>query len=264
MVEYGIGGRNAVVTGAGQGIGREIARQLALQGANVALIDRNPDALELLRRELEQLGVQAYAGVCDLCDEVELEAVGRCILHRFEKVDILVNNAGTEVDVRRMPSGKPEWFCGIGDGLDVPTQEYDRVLFTNLRAQYFTMRFFCPSMQEQGYGRVVNISSTTAFTGTHASTPYAASKAGIILQTRNMAKNLGRFGITVNCVSPGMVDTPMHDTTPRDQFDLAPLGSALGRIARPIDIARAVLFFCQRDLFITGQNLVVDGGGTLN
>jgi 3-oxoacyl-[acyl-carrier protein] reductase len=149
-----------------------------------------------------------------------------------------------------------------GDALmTTPIEQYHRVLDTNLIGHYNFMRACIPHMSERKYGRIVNVSSVTAFGGGIGTAAYVASKAGSIVQTKAFARKFGADNITINCVAPGMVDTPMHSMTPKEMFKFAAAGCALGRIAQPIDIARIILFLAQENLFMTGETLVSDGGG---
>ena len=125
------------------------------------------------------------------------------------------------------------------------------------------MRACIPHMVKRKYGRIINVSSVTAFGGNVGSAAYVASKAGSIVQTKAFAREFGSDNITINNVAPGMVDTPMHDMTPREFFKYAADGCALKRIAQPIDIARIILFLAQENLFMTGETLVSDGGGSM-
>ncbi|MDR0490836.1 MAG: SDR family oxidoreductase [Oscillospiraceae bacterium] len=256
LVEYGIDGRVAVVTGAGKGIGREASRQLAKMGAKVALIGRGIASVSEVENEIREFSSDVIAIECDVGDEDSVNKAVMKVIDTFGQIDILVNNAGIEAVREKGQMG--------GDILmTTPVEQYHRVLDTNLIGHYNFMRACIPYMSERKYGRIVNVSSVTAFGGGVGSAAYVASKAGSIVQTKAFARKFGRDNITINCVAPGMVDTPMHDTTPKEMFQFAASGSALGRIAHPIDIVRIILFLAQENLYMTGETLVSDGGGSM-
>lgn len=254
LVEYGIDGRVAIVTGAGKGIGRETAIQFAKMGAKVALIGRGMASIAEVEQEIKEFSSDVIAIECDVGDEDSVFAAVKQVVDKYGQIDILVNNAGIEAD-------REEGQMGGDTLMTTPIEQYHRVIDTNLIGHYNFMRACIPHMSERKYGRIVNVSSVTAFGGGVGTAAYVASKAGSIVQTKAFARKFGTDNITVNCVAPGMVDTPMHSKTPPEAFKFAAAGSALGRIAQPIDIARIILFLSQENLFMTGETLVSDGGG---
>ncbi len=235
------------MTGAGQGIGRAIALAFGRGGDEVALLDRDAAAAEECLAEIVATGAEARIAVCDVADPAAVESafgtLGRC--------DVLVHNAGI---------GAPGILTGS-------VADWDRVLGVNLRGAYLCARSAAPLMRVAGGGSVVLISSTRALQSEPNSEPYAASKAGLLGLTHALAASLGPWGIRVNAICPGWIDTathrrwtdrhtPLHSEADRQQH-------WVGRVGRPEDIAAACLYLCGADAgFITGQHLVIDGGMT--
>ncbi|MDR2530682.1 MAG: SDR family oxidoreductase [Oscillospiraceae bacterium] len=252
-LDYKLEGKRAIVTGAGTGIGKACALELAKGGARVALFGRRPDPLMDVLDECLEYTDDVLAWSADVADRVSVvESVGE-VVKKFGGVDILVNNAGIE---SRVPQGQT-----IDDLFDTFNED-DYLAFFKVHAMghYFMNLEVVPHMQRQRFGRVVNITSVTGVTGQYSSPPYTGSKAAAILQTRAFAKRYGKDNITFNSISPGMVNTPMKSDSPPEEFAYVAGLTPLGHVADPIEIARVAMFFAQESLFVTGQNLVVDGG----
>jgi 3-oxoacyl-[acyl-carrier protein] reductase len=256
--EYGIEGKTALVTGAGSGIGERCAVELAKCGARVALFGRRSAALEKTREACipytKESGTLALA--VDVSDRNAVHAGIAKVLESFGSVDVLINNAGIE---SRLEPGQT--FSDLFETLT--PQEYLGFFEIHALGHYLTNLAVLPAMKQRRYGRIVNITSVTGLTGGYSTPAYTASKAAAICQTKSFARHCGPHNITVNAIAPGMVDTPMKiDATP-EEFALVASKTPLGRVAQPIDIARAALFFAQEHLFVTGQTLIVDGGSQI-
>jgi 3-oxoacyl-[acyl-carrier protein] reductase len=256
MVDYGIAGKIAAVTGAGKGIGRETSIQLAKQGATVVLIGRSMTSIGLVEKEIRQFSQNVFAIECDVACEDSVNAAVETIVKKYGRLDIMVNNAGIEADREPGQMG--------GDILmTTSVEQYHKVLDTNLIGHYNFLRAVIPHMQKQKFGRIVNVSSVTAYGGNVGSAAYVASKAGIIVQTKAFARQFGPDNIIINNVCPGMIDTPMHATTPKENFDMVARMSPLRRVGKPVDIAKLILFLSQEELYMTGDTIDVDGGGSM-
>ncbi|NLM52212.1 MAG: SDR family oxidoreductase [Firmicutes bacterium] len=256
MIDYGIAGKIALVTGAGKGIGQETAIQLAQQGAAVVLVGRTAQPLSETEREIRKFSEKVLSICCDVAVPEKVQAAVQKTLDHFGRIDILVNNAGIEVEVEPGQMG--------GDLLMHTTlEQYQRVLATNLIGHYNFMTAVIPHMQKQKFGRIVNVSSVTAFNGGVGSAAYVASKAGIIAQTKSFARKFGPDNIIINTVCPGMIDTPMHKATPKEEFELVAKMTPLRRVGKPADVAKLILFLVQEDLYMTGETIAVDGGSSM-
>lgn len=239
-------GRTAIVTGAGSGMGRAIADLFATQGAAVAVVDINRNACEEVARELTARGCTAIPVATDVSDPVQVASMVEDTTRRLSHVDILINAAG---------------IISHGSVEETEPAQWDRVLAVNLRGPFLCARAVMPVMRSQRWGRIVSIASMSGKTGgIVVGADYCASKAGVVALTKSLAKQGAPFGILVNAISPGIVDTPMTQThaesveTMRSQIPL-------GRIAQPKEIAYAALFLCSGLAdYITGQTLHVNGG----
>ncbi|MEP7358642.1 MAG: 3-oxoacyl-ACP reductase family protein [Anaerolineales bacterium] len=249
---------NALVTGAGQGIGRAIALRLARDGYALALADINPDSLAAVRGEIEAAGGQALAIQADLGQTAEVERMVRDSAAGLGRLDVLVNNAGRLV---------------IRAFLDVSETDWDATLGLDLKGVFFAMQAAARVMIAAGTpGRIVNIASISGRSGRPDQAPYAAAKAGVISLTRSAALALAPHGITVNAVCPGIVDTPLTrqihidraraaGITPEESLARMLARVPLGRIETPDDVAGVAAFLCSPDgAYITGQTLNVCGG----
>jgi NAD(P)-dependent dehydrogenase (short-subunit alcohol dehydrogenase family) len=244
----------AIVTGGGKGIGRGTALMLARRGAKVVLAGIRDESINVVKAEIEKEGGEAVTVRTDVSKWEDTQNMAKTTLDRYGRIDILVNNAGLD----KINKTSKQYSV-----LDIDDTDWDWVLGVNLKGQFHSAKAVMPTMMAQKSGRIVNLSSTVAFNGAMASPAYCASKAGIIVLTKTLARELGPYNVRVNCVAPGMVLTPFHDYTPKEHQEMVSKMVALGRPAVADDIAQAILYFCQEDLFATGQTLVVDGGGTM-
>lgn len=240
----GLDGRNAVVTGGGRGLGRAIATVLAAQGAAVAVWDVDRDGAERTVAEIGEAGGKAVAITGDVAEPAAVAAAAGRVREELGLVTILVNNAGV---TRYVPF------------VDLAEDDWDRMIQVNLKGPYLVTKQFVPGMLEAGYGRIINISSSSAQTGAPALAHYAASKGGVIGFTKALAMEFAGKGITVNNVPPGVVDTPLL----REGFDPEEVAKTLPmkRPGQPEDIAYAVAYLASEEAgYVTGQTLSVNGG----
>ncbi|ADJ48861.1 short-chain dehydrogenase/reductase SDR [Amycolatopsis mediterranei S699] len=240
----GLDGRNAVVTGGGRGLGRAISAVLAAQGASVAVWDLNAEGAEQTVAQIREAGGKAVAIAGDAAEPAAVAAAAERVRAELGPVTILVNNAGVTKYVPFTELAEDEW---------------DRMIRINLKGPYLVTKQFVPDMLEAGYGRIVNISSSSAQTGAPTMAHYAASKGGVIGFTKALAMEYAAKGITVNNVPPGFVDTPLL----REGFDPDEVAKSMPmkRPGKPDDIAYAVAYLVSAEAgYVTGQTLSVNGG----
>ncbi|WP_216893508.1 SDR family NAD(P)-dependent oxidoreductase [Nocardia alni] len=244
--------KTAIVTGAGSGIGRAIAHRLAEDGCAVAVLDLNSDSAGRVAGEIGEKGNTAAAfGGVDVSDRGQVDAAIQQIRDTLGPPAVLVNNAG---------------ITGFKKFLNISDEVWDRTLAINLSGPFYCCQAVVPDMVEAGWGRIVNISSSSAQGGQQFMAHYVASKAGLIGMTKSLALELGPSGITVNTIPPGFVDTPML----RNSEEHGLLGGTIEQHAdrtpvrrpgRPEDIAAACSFLCSDEAgYITGQIVGVNGG----
>ena len=260
----------AIVTGAGQGLGKAVALRLAREGADIVIAEYNPQTGAQAAEEIRALGRRALAHTVDLSDAAQIPGLVERVVAQFGRIDILINNAGV-TQTKAM--------------LDLTPSDWDRVIDTNQRGLFFTLQAVSRQMIAQlpedirnadraprSFGKIVNFSSISGRSGRPYSAHYAAAKAAVISITRSAALALARYNINVNAVAPSVAPTQMWEQIDRERgalFGTKP-GEAyatfiesipLKRPAMPEDVAAAVAFLCSSDSdYITGQCLNVDGG----
>lgn len=251
MIGIDLTGRNAVVTGAGSGLGAEIARCLARAGAGVAVnYCRNAAGAEAVAAEIRAAGGRAIAARADVTDAADVAALFAAARAELGPVTLVVNNAGRE-----------ERLAGP---LDLEWADYQRMLDLNLKAIHLTTQAAAPDMRAAGSGRVVNIGSVALNRPFPGSAAYVAAKGAMLGITRALAAELGPAGVTVNLVAPGWVPVERHASAPPEALEKLVRETPLGRHGVPADVAGVVLFYCS-DLagFVTGTALHVCGGHLL-
>jgi len=241
--------RICVVTGAANGIGRASALCLARAGADVAVLDREADNLAKVAHEIETLGRRALPLVLDCTVQSEVEQAFRQIHQIFDRVDVLFNNVGQSA--REKAS---EFWCS-----DPATWRF--VLDVSLLSAMLCTRQVVAGMRERRSGKIVNMSSESAFYGDVGLVDYSAAKMGVVGFTRALARELAPFRVNVNAVAPGAIRTRAHQRLPAAVIDRIRDGTPMGFIAEPEDVGNVVVFLAGDDSrFITGQSLLIDGG----
>lgn len=248
-------GTVVIVTGGGHGIGRVYCRAFAAAGARVVIAERDAASASRVADEINASGGQALAVPTDVADEASVSAMVRATIAAFGGVDVLVNNAAvfatdplTRADIE-----------------DLPVEEWDRTMAVNLRGPFLCTRAVVPVMKQRGGGRIINVSSGTAFHGGGGWPQYITSKAGLLGLTRSAARELGPYGITVNAIAPGNTPTEATSAEDLERQKATVAARAIPRVQTPEDLVGTVLFLASpAAAFITGQTIVVDGGRVLH
>ena len=239
-------GKSALVTGAGRGIGREIALELARAGASVVIINRNPERGAAVLKEIKESNGGGWSLLGDVADRETADNLAEEALKLTGGIDILVNNAGITKDNLFMRM-KPE--------------EWEQVLGVNLNGVYYITRSLIRHMVKQRFGRIVNIGSVVGSTGNPGQVNYSTTKAGLIGFTKSLAKELGGRNITVNTISPGFIETDMTEELNEKQKEAILSQVPLGRMGSAQEVAWTVRFLVSdHAAYITGTTLHVNGG----
>jgi 3-oxoacyl-[acyl-carrier protein] reductase len=240
-------GKAALVTGASRGIGREIALELARQGADVAVNYSGSEAkAHEVVEEIKALGRKAFAIQCNVADSESVSNMVKVTIENFGRLDILVNNAGITKDNLLMRMKEDEW---------------DDVININLKGVFLCTKAVTRQMMKQRSGRIINISSIVGVSGNPGQANYVAAKSGVIGLTKTAAKELASRGITVNAVAPGFITTDMTDKLADDLKAEMLKQIPLAKLGEPQDVAKVVAFLASDDSrYMTGQTLHVDGG----
>jgi 3-oxoacyl-[acyl-carrier protein] reductase len=239
-------GKVAIVTGGAKGLGKAFCFGLAKEGAKVVMAaHRFDEESTKAAKEMEAKG--GYALEVDVTSEADTQRMAEETIKKFGRIDILVNNAAFYYGVGRKPF------------YEVTSEEWDRALAVGAKGAWLCAKAVFPQMKKQGKGKIINLSSDTAFAPTKGMINYVTSKAAVIGITRVLAGELGQYGICVNAVAPGFTDTPASRTIGSvEKFDLSAV--PLGRVGVPEDIVGSVIFFASDDSnYISGQTLLVNG-----
>jgi NAD(P)-dependent dehydrogenase (short-subunit alcohol dehydrogenase family) len=245
-----LGGKVAIVTGGARHIGAVYACRFASEGAAVVIADiLDGDSIV---RQIESSGGQALALKVDVSKEEDTQRMAAEAVRAFGRIDILVNNAEIFINIQRQPF------------YEITAEEWDRVSAVNIKGPFLCAKAVFPYMKEQKYGKVINISSSTAYWGTPMFLHYVASKAALVGMTRSLARECGEFGICVNAIAPGLVEHAGQNA-PKALTELQLKARSIKRLETPEDLLGTVIYLASPDSdFVTGQTLVVDGGSVLH
>jgi len=239
----------AIVTGGASGLGKTFCLALAEHGAKLVIADIKEKEAQQTAGEIQTKGGKAIVIKTDVTSEEATLAMAKETIKQFGRIDILVNNAALVYGITRKPF------------TEIPPAEWDKMMAVNLKGVFLCSRAVFPQMKKQGKGKIINLSSETAFTGSRHMVHYVTSKGGIISFTKSLAVEVGQYGIRVNAIGPGFTDSAASrsiiDDISKYDISLTPLG----RLEVPEDLVGALIFLASDDSdFITGQTLVVDGG----
>ena len=247
---YDFSGKYAVVTGAGKGIGCVIAQRLLKEGVSgIALLDYDEALVKETAARLDPTGERALALHCDVSKEEQVEAAFKAIYERFGEIDMLINNAGITRDVmfHKMTS-----------------QQMHQVMDVNFFGTYHCICQVVPKMRERGYGRILNISSTSSY-GNVGQANYSASKAAVEGLTRTLAKELGRKGVTINCILPGNIDTDMMRAVPENILTARIANMPMQRLGLPEEIAALATFLVSDEAsYVSGSCIICSGASVVH
>ena len=249
--------RICIVTGGSSGIGRGIALEFAREGTRIAIVDKQEPPLQgkyheknvttPTVQEIQRLGAQGIYLQTDVSDELQVAQMIRRTVEHFGGLDILVNNAGIHIP---------------GGSQDISIAEWDKVVGVNLRGVFITTKLAIPHLTKSKFGRIIQIASVHAYGG-GAGPAYASAKAAVVNMVRDTALEVGKFGITVNAICPGYIETAIQDYLTPEQIESSLKKTPLQRLGLPKDIGRAAVFFASDDAeWITGSSLLVDGGAS--
>jgi 3-oxoacyl-[acyl-carrier protein] reductase len=239
----------AIVTGGARGLGKVFCLAMAEQGAKLVIADILDKEAQKTAEEIQAKGGKAISIKTDVTSEEDTLGMAKKAIKQFGRIDILVNNAAMIYGITRKPF------------TEIPPAEWDKLMVVNLRGPFLCCRAVFPQMKKQGKGKIINLASETALTGSRHLIHYVTSKGGIISFTRALAAEVGQYGICVNAIGPGFTESESSRTVIDDitRYDVSL--TPLRRLEQPEDLVGAVIFLASNESdFITGQTLVVDGG----
>jgi 3-oxoacyl-[acyl-carrier protein] reductase len=237
----------AIVTGGARGIGKAISELFAREGATVIIWDLLEEGRQTAAG-IQASGGQAEFRTVSVTDKEAVEAAAREVSERWGKIDILINNAGITRDRTLQKMSEEEW---------------DSVVAVNLKGVFLATQAVVPYMRERGWGRIVSAASNVGLRGNYGQTNYAATKAGVIAMAKTWTLELGRYGITANCVAPGFTLTDMTAQIPAGQMEAIKAQIPLQKVASPLDIAWGYLYLASDEAaFVSGICLTIDGGAS--
>lgn len=247
-------GQVVIVTGSGspKGIGRTIAQTFAKQGATVVLTDINQEGVEANAKEIESMGGKAYGVAGNICDKASVDALIADVLAKFGRIDVLVNNAGISQKVTVA---------------DMTMADIQRIFTVNMFGLFQITQAVCEVMKKQNYGRIVHLSSVSGkrgggvFGGAH----YSASKAAVLGFSKNLAREVSQYGITTNCVCPGLINTEIWKSLPAEQAQAVIDTIPMGRPGETQEVANAIVFLASKEAsYITGEEIDINGGSHMD
>lgn len=247
-------GQVVIVTGAGspKGIGRTIAHTFARQGAAVVICDINQAGLDANVAEMEAMGYNAYGVAANLTSKEAVDELIGKVMEKYGRIDVLINNAGISQKVTVA---------------DMTLDDIKRIFNVNMYGLFLITQAVCEVMKKQNYGRIVHLSSVSGkrgggvFGGAH----YSASKAAVLGFSKNLAREVSQYGITTNCVCPGLINTEIWKSLPKAQADAVIAGIPMGRPGETQEVADAIVFLASREAsYITGEEIDINGGSHMD
>lgn len=243
--------KKAVITGGTKGIGRATVLEFLSLGAEVIFTARNKEEVLTFEKQLQKDGFRAYGVTGDVSEKEGIEDIFAEVKKRWGNLDILVNNAG--INIRK-------------GAVDYSEEEYQKIIAINLTAPFLLSRKLYPFLKMSGNAAIVNVASVSAVMDTKTGSPYGMSKAGLVMQTKNLATEWAKYGIRVNAMSPWFTETPLtHELLKlKERIDPVLKHTPLGRVAQAKEMANVIVFLAMdKSSYITGQNIIVDGGITI-